>query len=273
MEFQLEFAEYGDKDGKLIVYFHGAPGSMEECSLFDSHAKDHNLRIICFDRFAIDHSADRESYYQQLAHQIKNQSGTESVDLIGFSIGAHVALEVGSILNKQIGQTHLVSPAVPINSGDFIDHMAGGLVFKLAMKYPLLFKLLTYWQRIMAIIAPQMLVSMLFASATGEDKILSNREDFKRYITPVLKHCFQNRTMGYIRDINYYITWPGNLSEHSSNVFIWHGVEDNWSPFSMASYLDNAILGATNVEPMEGLSHYSCLYKAAAKICKQLDRS
>ena len=45
---------------------------------------------------------------------------------------------------------------------------------------------------------------------------------------------------------------------HRSDVSIGHGVEDNWSPFPMASYLDNAIPAATNIESMEGLSHYSC---------------
>jgi hypothetical protein len=71
----VEFVEYGNKDGQLIVYFHGAPGAMEECAVFDSYAKDHNLKIICFDRFSIDNSLERESYYQQLADQIHDKAG------------------------------------------------------------------------------------------------------------------------------------------------------------------------------------------------------
>jgi hypothetical protein len=31
----IEFVEYGNKDGKVVIYFHGAPGTIEECVLFD----------------------------------------------------------------------------------------------------------------------------------------------------------------------------------------------------------------------------------------------
>jgi pimeloyl-ACP methyl ester carboxylesterase len=268
----VEFAEYGNRDGQLVVYFHGAPGAIEECAVFDGHAKSHNLRIICFDRFSIDSSLDRESYYEHIARQIGSKAGGDPIDIIGFSIGAHAALETSVLLKDQVRHTHLVSAAAPIKAGDFMDNMAGGLVFKLAVEKPFIFSLLTQCQKIMALLAPRILVSMLFSSAAGKDKELSKRHDFKSYITPVLEHCFQNRAHGYMRDINFYVTWSGNLSELTSNVHIWHGTEDNWSPFSMASYLSNAIPGASCVEAMEGLSHYSCLYEAAPKICAQLEK-
>lgn len=269
----MEQIEYGNKDGKLAVYFHGVPGGLEECAVFDSYAKYHNLKIVCFDRFAIDNSLDRESYYQQLARHIQIEAGSEQFDIIGFSIGSHVALEVGAILNEQVRHTHLVSSAAPINTGSFIDNMAGGMVFKLAMEKPFIFSLLTQYQKILALLAPRVLVHMLFASATGKDKELSKRPDFRSYITPVLKHCFQNRADGYIRDINFYVTWPGNLDGYATSVQLWHGTKDNWSPLPMASYLCNEIRGATQIETMEDLSHYSCLYEAAPKICAQLEKS
>ena len=270
---QLAFNEFGDNNGQLVVYFHGAPGSMQECSLFDSHAKNNKLRIICFDRFAINHSINNQHYYQQLATQIKNQAGTGPVDIIGFSIGAHIALKVGAILKDQVRHTHLVSPAAPLNAGDFIDSMAGASVFKLAMQRPFIFSLLTYCQKFIAILAPQLLVKMLFATAAGKDNRLSRQQAFKRYITPVMKHCFQHGINGYIREIKLYVTWSGNFADYTSNVYIWHGTKDNWSPLSMSSYLCQAIPGATAVKSMEGLSHYSCLHEAAPRICKQLQKS
>jgi pimeloyl-ACP methyl ester carboxylesterase len=266
----VEFVEYGDPYGQLIVYFHGAPGAIEECALFDRCAKDHNLRILCFDRFSLDDSLDRDDYYQQLAVQVRNNAGDEPVSFVGFSIGAHVALEVSARLNGQVRHTHLVSAAAPINAGDFMENMAGGFVFRLAMERPFIFFLLTQYQKAMALLAPRILVSMLFASSAGKDLELSKRRDFKSYITPVLKHCFQKRANGYMRDINFYVTWPGQLGGYTNSVYLWHGTKDNWSPFSMASYLSKAIPGASSVNAMEGLSHYSCLYQAAPRICAQI---
>jgi hypothetical protein len=56
IENPVESVEYGNKGGQLVVYFHGVPGAVEECAVFDSYVENHNLKIICFDRFAIDHS-------------------------------------------------------------------------------------------------------------------------------------------------------------------------------------------------------------------------
>lgn len=269
----VAFAEYGDKNGRLVVYFHGAPGSTQECSLFDSHAKQHNLRIICFDRFAINQTVDDRHYYQQLASQINNLVSDESIDIIGFSIGAQVALEVGAILSNQVRHIHLISPAAPLNAGDFIDSMAGAPVFKLALKKPFLFSLLAQCQKLMALLAPQLLVGMLFANAAGKDKQLCHQKAFKRYITPVIKRCFQYGIKGYIRDIKLYVMWSGDLASHTSSVHLWHGTEDNWSPLAMSSFLSQTIPRATTVKSMEGLSHYSCLYEAAPRICEQLQTS
>ena len=54
LENELKFVEYGNLDGKTVIYFHGAPGSPDEASVFDKHAKKHDLNIICYDRFSID---------------------------------------------------------------------------------------------------------------------------------------------------------------------------------------------------------------------------
>ena len=266
----MRFVEYGNPEGRLVVYFHGVPGGIEECALFDVHAKTQNLRMLSLDRFSISNTLDREGYYQALAKQIKQIAGTEQISLMGFSIGAHVALEVSVALQDQVRHIHLISAAAPLNGGDFLHHMAGGTVFKLALQRPWLFALLTQYQRLMATVAPGLLFSMLFASAAGADKSLRQHREFKQPITRLLKHCFQHRSSGYLRDINFYVTWSGDLSRYSSSVQLWHGTDDNWSPLAMATYLANDIPGVVSVEELKGLSHYSCLYVAAPKICAQL---
>ena len=267
----MVYREYGDKDGQLVVYFHGAPGAMEECAVFDMYAKDHNLHIVCFDRFALDSSLSREDYFHHLATQIDNMAGGKQVAIVGFSIGTYIALEVAALLNKQVRQIHLISCVAPLSSGDFLDHMAGGLVFKLAMRKPSIFSLLTQFQSMIARLAPSMLVNMLFATAAGKDKELIQQSDFKKHIIGVLKQCFKYRAKGYIRDITYYVKWR-ELKEYNTSIQLWHGTEDNWSPPSMADSLANTITSNVSVEKTKGLSHYSCLDEAAPKICKQLSK-
>jgi hypothetical protein len=152
--------------------------------------------------------------------------------------------------------------------------MAGEMVFSIAMKQPAIFTLLSYWQTFLAKVAPNVLFKMLFASATGEDKLLSRTIDFKSYISPILIQCFNINVKGYIREIKQYIApWKESIIKCSADTHIWHGTSDNWSPVSMAKYLKENITNSSNLELIAGLSHYSCLYAAAPKICSQLEKT
>jgi hypothetical protein len=42
----LKSVEYGNSEGKTVIYFHGAPGAPEECAIFDRFAKENNLNMV-----------------------------------------------------------------------------------------------------------------------------------------------------------------------------------------------------------------------------------
>ena len=42
VEYLVKTVEYGTKTGALVVYFHGAPGAIKECAVFDKHAQENN---------------------------------------------------------------------------------------------------------------------------------------------------------------------------------------------------------------------------------------
>lgn len=267
----MKFVEYGNPKGKIVIYFHGAPGSPKECAIFDEHAKANGLHIICYDRFSIDSSVQGQVYYKFLANAIISKANGKKIDLIGFSIGCHAAIETSLYLGTIVRNLHLISAAAPIEGGNFIEDMAGKMVFSLAMKRPFIFTLLSYWQGLLVKIMPNTLLKILFASARGEDKKLSQTTAFNEYITPVFSHCFNINVKGYIREVNQYVTpWEESVLNCGSHTQIWHGTHDNWSPVSMAKYLRKKMSASTNLELMEGLSHYTCLYAAAPKICSQL---
>lgn len=267
----MKFSQFGSDNGRIVIYFHGAPGAPEECGIFDLDGKNHDLTFICFDRFSVDSSINGESYYKFLAEEISKKTAGKQVDVIGFSIGAFIALQTCRYIVDGVRNLHLVSAAAPLEAGDFLDTMAGKQVFQLAKTFPALFVLLSYWQGLLASVFPNALFGLLFASAVGKDKVLAADCEFQSSITNVLKSCFIGRIQGYARDIKAYVRpWKTTLSDVTINTHIWHGTEDNWSPKLMAEYLNSAIPGCSCIEMLDGLSHYSCLYDAAPKICHQL---
>lgn len=271
LEHPLKFSQFGSYNGKTVIYFHGAPGAPEECAIFDLYAKEQGLTFICFDRFSGDDSLAGEAYYQFLAQEISKQADGKPVDVVGFSIGAFIALQTCRYLGNGVRNLHLISAAAPLDAGDFLEAMAGKQVFQLAKTFPILFVLLSYWQELLALLFPKALFRLLFASAAGNDKALSVDREFQSGITQVLGSCFSGRVQGYVRDIKAYVQpWKDTLSDIGVNTHIWHGAEDNWSPVAMAEYLASAIPGCASAEIFTGLSHYSCLYRAAPEICRQL---
>lgn len=169
----LKFSQFGADNGRVVIYFHGAPGAPEECAMFDHYGKEHGLRFICFDRFAIDASIAGEAYYPFLAAAILKQAAGGKVDVIGFSIGAFIALQTCRYLPDRVRTLHLVSAAAPLEAGDFLNAMAGKQVFQLAKAFPVLFVLLSYWQSLLALLSPPALFRLLFANVAGDDKALA----------------------------------------------------------------------------------------------------
>jgi pimeloyl-ACP methyl ester carboxylesterase len=231
----LRFTQFGADNGRIVIYFHGAPGAPEECSIFEQHAKDCGLKIICFDRFALSPSVTGDAYYRLLAEEISKFADGKKVDVIGFSIGAFIALQTCRYLTNEVENLHLISAAAPLEAGDYLKAMAGAQVFKLAKSFPTLFILLSYWQGVLALLFPKALFRLLFASAEGEDKILAENREFQSNISSVLKSCFTGRVQGYARDIRAYVhPWKDTLSDITVDTHIWHGADDNWSPRMMA---------------------------------------
>ena len=274
IEHPLKFSQFGADDGRIVIYFHGAPGAPEECAIFDNCGKEHGLTFICLERFSINALIRGEAYYQFLAKEILKKSAGKKVDIVGFSIGAFIALQTCRYIPDEVKSLHLISAAAPLEAVDFLDAMAGKQVFQLAKAFPFLFVLLSYWQSLLALFFPNALFRLLFASAAGDDKALVSDSKFQTSTIKVLQSCFIHHVAGYTRDIKTYVRpWGTTLSKISVDTHIWHGGKDNWSPKQMAEYLKSAIPGCTSTKIYNGLSHYSCLRRAAPEICDLLDKT
>jgi pimeloyl-ACP methyl ester carboxylesterase len=274
VEKPLKFSQFGANNGRIVIYFHGAPGAPEECGIFDLEGKNHGLTFICLDRFSVNPSIKGEMYYKLLATEISRIAPEKQVDFVGFSVGAFIALQTSRYMTKGVASLHLISAAAPLEAGNYLDVMAGKQVFKLAKAVPALFTLLSYWQALLAWLFPNVLFRLLFASAAGEDKALVADREFRASIINVLKACFIGHVRGYVRDIGLYVRpWKTTLADVSVNTHIWHGAEDNWSPPLMAEYLKSAIPGYASTKVFNGLSHYSCLYRAVPELCILLGKA
>ena len=165
------------------IYFHGMPGSPDELRLFEGIDTS---KWIAPNRGELPKVASASERFDLLAELVRQHGREGPVRLVGFSLGAYVALETASRLPDFPLQLDLVSAAAPLDTGPFIEQMAGRAVFTLARDRPRAFAALARIQGGMAAATPGWLRNALFASARGEDLTLSREAQFRDRMAGIL---------------------------------------------------------------------------------------
>lgn len=233
------------------LYFHGLPGSAAELAGFGPEIAARAGQF---------HIAPRTGDVARLAQAIAAQFPSGPLVLAGFSLGAAAALRVAPLLGERVERIDLVSPAAPLQLGDFLAGMAGAPVFRAALAGPVPLAALTLVQAQIARIAPARLAAALMAKAKGEDRALAADPRFIASLAQSLRHSLLAQRAAYMAEIRAYVAdWRADLALVSQPVAIWQGSEDDWTPPAMAAALADALPTRPQVTMIEGLSHFSAL--------------
>ena len=238
-------------------YFHGAPGSGHELSLFGQDPPS-DWQVV--DRSQNTSRSAFNNWLDKFAGEVDAAAKSGSVRLVGFSIGAFVALQVASRLSAKNVTVDLISPAGPLQACDDRQSLAGASVFRLAERSPHLFSIMVSAQSFVARKWPGGLVAALFKSAKGNDVGLAKKAAFRAFMIKNLSIGLGGCSQAYRTEIHAYVDdWRSTLDEVSSAVQIWHGSADNWATPQMGEYLGARLKNSTRVSILPGRSHYSAL--------------
>ena len=245
------------------IYFHGAPGSPAELALFEAA----EVRMSAWDRFVDRPRLPFDDYLDAISEEIASRAAGAPIRLIGFSIGARVALEVACRVAGSVGSVELISPGGPLELGNFLPRMEGRLVLGVARSAPCLLPSLTWVQARMADLAPHRLLGIMFAGSSGADAALSVDPCFSAAMIQMISGSLGAGAAGYRREIVAYVKpWSSILSHVSAPVRIWQGAADNWTPPEMARALQTALPNAEPIRLLDSLSHYSTLRLALKEL-------
>ena len=241
------------------VYLHGLPGSPAELFLGpDQGAWLDPAQVLAPDRNKL--TGTRAAVLSALVKQIEQWAPGERVNLVGFSLGGAIALDLAQMLADRVQRIDLVAPAAPLGLGDFLDDMAGGPLFRLAENSPRCFALAALLQGWAVRWTPQLLVKALLADVRGEDRRLVADPAFRRMLRRALQDTFARGPAAYRDEVRHYVADRGACLEAVTQpVFIWQGEQDNWVPPAMAQALASALPSPVHLNLLPGLSHYSAL--------------
>ncbi len=233
------------------LYFHGLPGSAAELAGFGPKiaARAGHFHVVA-----------RAGDFGRLAGQITAQFPDGRLRLVGFSLGAQAALRVAPHLGARLERIDLVSPAAPLQLGDFLAGMAGAPVFRAALAGRIPFAALTFVQAQMARLAAERMAAALMAKARGSDRPLAADPQFIAALAQSLRTSLLDSRAAYLAEIRAYVAdWSGELAKVHQPVAIWQGTEDDWTPPAMAQTLAAVLPGRPEVTMLPGLSHFSTL--------------
>lgn len=237
-----------------IAYFHGMPGGPGEWTFFAPPGLREGALV-----------PDRNDPGDpsQLPALLEGSGWT----LIGFSLGAPVALKVAAALGDRAARVHLISPAGPLQLGDFLPDMAGGPLFRLAARRPRLFAALARIEAVVARLAPRWLMQRLIASAAGADRPLARDPAFLDAMAAVLRAGLGRNADGFIAEVRAYVgDWHAAMGQIEAPVTVWQGDADTWTPPAMARALVAALPRGATLITLPGASHYSALAQALIEI-------
>lgn len=230
----------------MIYFCHGAPGGPADASLLSIQG------VVAPNLFA---SAPLAQFDVDTADELDG-----SVHLVGFSIGAMVALRLAASRPERVGKVTLISPAAPLALGDFLPDMAGASVFKMAIRAPAALRALTGLQGLGVKIAPDFVLNRLFAKAGEQERRLMAEPEVRRVLRAGLRNSFRDHPTAYVQAVCAYVgDWSGALPKVTCPVEIWHGEADTWAPIAMAEALVAALPCGAVLHRVQGGEHYSTL--------------
>lgn len=265
----------GSATGPVLVVFHGTPGSVAELAWWTDAAERHGVQLWCVSRAALPAHLQGSEYFAELAKVVGECWAAEPdappLHLAGFSLGGFVALQTALALQQQgstVDGLHLISAAAPLQGGDFLPHMAGKAVFRMAAQRPSLLRRVAAVQGWLALAWPALLRRLLFATAQSSDLVLRNSPGFQATVKAVLAESLGDGREGYLRDLAAYVLpWGASVAKLQTPSWVWHGEQDNWSPPAMAHWLHTHLPRSCGLQMWADQSHYGCLLQSVEPVC------
>ena len=239
-----------------VFFCHGVPGSEADAVLIRRANPD--IEITGIDLLSYDPLHIGLALLDKTG--LERRTGEEGIVIVGFSIGAMAAIRIAVANPDTVSRLVLVSPAAPLDIGDFLSAMDGKPVFELAKTRPGILAILTVLQGLMTRRFPGIMLGLLFGKCAPAEKALLQDSEFRAALISGLRNSFVDRRQNYLAYVKAYVSdWSSSLAEVRCPVDLWHGSEDTWSPPDMSTALADRFGDKSTLRMIEGTGHYSTM--------------
>lgn len=243
----LGFAQYGDPNGKPLIFFHGTPSSRYLRHPDNDRTASLNVRLITVDRpgFGIsDHQPGRTLLdWPDDVEVLADKLGLNHFSVAGISGGGPYSAACAYKLPHRISKAGIINGVGPT---DVDGHLKGlyssrKTAVRVARKAPWLLRPLIWLLQ-----NPQRNTEKYFQKIVNQssqpDRDILNQPAFKSMFLRSWKEGTRIGFRGFTRDgIIFSRPWGFQLNDIKTSVYIWHGDQDKSTPLSMAQYMADQI--------------------------------
>ena len=259
----LGHAEYGDPDGKPVLYFHGFPGSRLDWQPFDDgSASDMKARIVAVDRPGYglsDFKRGRKILdWPDDVIELADALRLDRFAVMGASGGGPYVAACAFKIPKRLTAAAMVCGMGPSEAPGIKD----GIAWKSGPGKSRLMRRLTYMLLSMALRKqPSKVVSNMKKSVVGPDKVfLLEKPECAEKLIDAWREGLRSGSSGVSHEaVLFARPWEFRLQDIATEVHLWHGEQDGNVPVSAARYVAGAIPNCHARFP-EDEGHLSLIY-------------
>jgi pimeloyl-ACP methyl ester carboxylesterase len=271
---RLCYCEWGQLDGRPVLYCHGGPGSRLECwGGLDAYARA-GVRLITPDRPGIGRSdwqpGRKLRDWPDDVAQLADALTLDRFAVLGHSIGGAYALACGYGLPERVTAVGLVGAVPPLDRPDGVEQLGTARYWKTARKRPALMRAGYASLTLATRFAPALGHTLFFRHASRADRVVVDRPEVRRRFRATLLEAAHPGVRGLVEDMRVLIQpWGFRPAELGGEVMLWHGGDDDHVPPSVGEFYAHTIprCRATFVN---GEGHFSLLETQATEVVSAL---
>jgi pimeloyl-ACP methyl ester carboxylesterase len=248
----LGYAEYGDPNGKPLLWFHGFPGCRLDGKLVEEAAGAAGVRVIAPDRPGMGLSTFQPARtfldWPGAVRQLADSLGLERFAVAGISGGGPYATVCALKLADRLTAAGIISGVGPLRAKRATEGMSrqNRALFWLGRHTPLLPEGVMWLQSVMARQAskPERLLPHMRRSFAKVDRPYLDRPEIRDALLAEVKEAFRQGSRGAACELRLYSRkWGFRLRDITMPVYLWQGEADANVPPAMGRYLAAKIPG------------------------------
>jgi pimeloyl-ACP methyl ester carboxylesterase len=273
---KLAYAQFGNPDGRPVLYFHGHPGSRLDLDMFDQTVLDQSgLRLLSLDRPGIglsDFKPGRKLLdWPADVREFADALGLDRFSVMGMSGGGPYVAACAYALPERIKAAVIISGLGRFDLPGATAKMGSGLqYFKMARRFPLLARFQMQMMAYGVKSGPNKMLAQMQSGMPPADRQEFQRPEVAKTFLATLAESLRQGPAKMVWEGGFYLRpWGFPLEEIRLPVYLWHGEADRNAPIAMGRHTAAAIPGCQAVF-IPGEGHFSLAIHHMPEILKTL---